>query len=185
MFQQYVHFMVKKSAGKTVIVLLVVYFIFNAVVMGWGAKHINALAGKEVQVLDLCLTGYSPSEVIAYLSDYTPEARSFAATFNVIADTAYPIVYTLTLTMVLAWLYKSRMLIHKSWGYLLALPLVMMGVDFLENVHIVAMLNRFPDIPEKIIRAGSMLTVAKWGLLAVILVAIVWGLFTRARYSNR
>ena len=176
MFQQYVNFVVKQSTGKMAIVLLIVYLVFNAAVMGWGGKHINSLSGKKVQVLDLCLTGYSPAEVNAYLKDYTPEARIFAAKFNTIADTAYPILYTIMLTVVLAWLYKSRIIIHKSFGYLLLLPLLMMVLDFLENYHIVAMLRKFPAIPEEIVKAGSMLTVAKWGSFGLVLAAIVAGL---------
>jgi hypothetical protein len=176
MFQQYVNFVIKQSTGKTAVVLLIVYIIFNAAVMGWGAKHINSLSGKKVQVLDLCLTGYSPAEVNAYLKDYTPEARNFAATFNAIADTAYPIVYTIMLSVLLAWVYKSRIIIHKSFGYLLLFPLLMMVLDFLENYHIIAMLRKFPEIPEAIIRAGSILTVAKWGMFGMVLAAIVFGL---------
>lgn len=176
MFQQYVNFVVKQSTGKMAIGLLILYFIFSAGIMGWGEKKINALSGKKVQVLDLCLTGYSPTEANAYLSEYSPEARNFAATFNAIADTAYPIVYTIMLSVVLAWVYKSRIIIHKSFGYLLLFPLLMMVLDFLENYHIVAMLRKFPEIPEEIVKAGSMLTVAKWGMFGILLAAIVFGL---------
>jgi hypothetical protein len=80
------------------------------------------------------------------------------------------------LTVVLAWLYKSRIIIHKSFGYLLLLPLLMMMLDFLENYHIVAMLRKFPAIPEEIVKAGSMQTVAKWGSFGLVLAAIVAGL---------
>jgi hypothetical protein len=185
MFPQYVNFVVKTATGKMAIGLLILYFIFNAAVMGWGAKHINSLSGKEVQVLDLCLTGYSPAEVNQYLSEYTPEARAFAANFNAIADTAYPIVYTIMLTVVLAWVYKSRIQLNKSYRYLLLLPLLMMVLDFLENYHIIAMLRLFPAIPEEIIKAGSMLTVAKWGMFGVILVIILLGLALKAINSKK
>lgn len=180
MFQQYVNFVIRKSTGKAAIVLLIVYLVFNAAVMGWGAKHINSLSGKEVQMLDLCLTGYSPAEANAYLEDYSPEARIFAANFNIIADSVYPVLYTIMLTAVLGWLYKNRMVNHQSFGYLLLLPLLMMVVDFLENFHIVAMLRRFPEIPEKITRAGSMLTVTKWGMFGMVLAAMVAGLVFKA-----
>jgi len=185
MFQQYVNFVVKQSTGKTAIFVLIVYIIFNAAVMGWGAKHINSLSGKEVQVLDLCLTGYSPTEANAYLKDYSPEARNFAATFNAVADTAYPIVYTIMLSVVLAWVYKSRIQLNKSYGYMLLLPLLMMVLDFLENYHIIAMLRRYPAIPEEIIKAGSILTVAKWGMFGVILVIILLGLALKAINSKK
>jgi ABC-type sugar transport system permease subunit len=185
MFQRFVNIALEKATGKAVIVLLALYLIFNAVVMGWGAKKINALSGKEVQILDLCLTGYSPEEVNAYLSDYSPEARSFAAKFNAIADTAYPIVYTIMLTVLLAWVYKSRIQLNKSYRYLLLLPLLMMVLDYLENYHIIAMLHRYPGIPEDIVEAGSMLTVAKWGMFGVILITIFLGFALRAINSKK
>lgn len=161
------------------IVLLIIYLIFNAAVMGWGVKKINYLSGKDVQVLDLCLTGYTPTEVNTYLSDYTPEARSFAAKFNAIADTAYPILYTIMLSVVMAWVYKSRITQNKSFGYLLLLPLLIMILDFLENYHIITLLRNFPEITEEMVKAGSMLTVAKWGMFGIILLVIVLGIIAK------
>lgn len=166
------------------IVLLVLYLVFNAAVMGWGAKQINAFSGKEVQVLDLCLTGYSPAAVNTYLSDYSPEARNFAATFNAIADTAYPLVYTFMLTVVLAWVYKSRIRLNKAFGYLLLLPLLMMVFDFVENFHIISMLNLYPNIPERVVNAGSFFTQMKWGLFAVIILLIPAGFILKRKQPN-
>jgi ABC-type sugar transport system permease subunit len=179
MLQQYVHFVLKRATGKMVIILMIVYIVFNVSIMGWGAQKINNLSGKEVQVLDLCLTGYSPAEVNTYLSEYSPEARSFAATFNAIADTVYPLVYTITISVLLAWVYKSRIQSNRLFGYLLLLPPLMMVLDFLENYHIIAMLRKFPAIPDDIVKAGSMLTVGKWGMLGIILVIIFTGMIIR------
>ena len=161
------------------IALLIVYLIFNAAVMGWGAKEINSLSGKDVQILDLCLTGYSPTEVKTYLSDYSPEARSFAAKFNSIADTAYPILYTIMLSVVMAWVYKNKITSNKSFGYLLLLPLLIMVLDFLENYHIITLLQEFPDITEEMVKAGSMFTVAKWGMFGIVLIVIVSGIIVK------
>ncbi len=167
------------------IALLIVYLIFNAAVMGWGAKKMNSLSEKDVQVLDLCLTGYSPTEVNTYLSAYTPEARSFAAKFNAIADTAYPILYTIMLSVVIAWVYKSRITQNKSFGYLLLLPILMMLLDFLENYHIITLLRNFPEITEEMVKAGSMLTVAKWGMFGIVLLVIVSGIFVKIIASKK
>ncbi len=177
--------LVNWSTGRLVVGLLILFIVFNAAVMGWGAEKMNALSGKEVQVLDLCFTGYSPADVNQYLTEYSPEARAFAANFNAIADTAYPIVYTLMLTMALAWVYKSRIQSNKGFGYLLLLPLLLMVLDYMENYHIIAMLRRFPVIPEQIVKAGSLLTVAKWGMLGVILIIVILGLALKVRDSKK
>jgi hypothetical protein len=179
MFQQYVNFLVKTATGKMAIVLLILYIIFSTAVMGGGGKKINDLSGKKVQVLDLCITGYSPAEVNAFLAEYSPEARAFAANFNAIADTAYPIVYTIMLSVVLAWVYKSRIQVNSAYRYLLLLPLLMMVLDFLENFHIITMLQKYPAIPEKVVIAGSMLTIAKWGMLGVIIIILLGGLLSK------
>lgn len=159
-----------------VIAAMVIYIAFNAGVMGWGTKHINALSGKKVQVLDLCFTGYSPEEVNGYLSEYSPSARSFAATFNVTADSLYPIVYTVVFSLVMAWVYKRRILANHRVGYLLLLPLFTMLVDFLENLHIIPMLRLYPEIPERIVIAGSILTTTKWAMVWLMLAIILAGL---------
>lgn len=184
MFQRFVNIVLDKATGKAVIVLLILYIIFSAGIMGWGAKKMNAFSGKEVQVLDLCLTGYSPAAVKTYLSDYSPEARNFAANFNAIADTAYPIVYTIMLSVVLAWVYKSRIQLNKAFGYLLLLPLLMMLFDFIENYHIISMLNLYPNIPERVVNAGSFFTQMKWGLFAVIILLIPAGFILKRKQPN-
>jgi hypothetical protein len=179
MYQQYVSFVKARASGKVVLTVLVLYFLYAAVVMGWGAKKIQTLSGKEVQVLDLCFTGYSPDEVNKYLADYTPAAKVFAATFEAVADSIYPIIYTTLLTLLLAWVFKRSMQSDNKFGYLLLLPLLIMLSDFAENYHIITMLTMHPDITEEIVKRGSFFTVAKWGMFALISLIVVIGLLRK------
>lgn len=156
--------------------MLVIYLVYAAAIMGWGASKIQTLSGKEVQVLDLGYTGYSPEAVSKYLDDYTPEAKQFAIIFEKIADSFYPIIYTTLLTLLLAWVFKANIQSNNKVGYLLLLPLLVMLFDFAENIHIIKMLQLHPDIQEDIVKRGSFFTMSKWGLFGVTALIILIGL---------
>jgi hypothetical protein len=182
MIDRYIKYVFSKANGRVALAFFLCYLVCGTALMQWGSHRISKLSGKEkVQILDLCFTGYTSEMVNKSLSEYSPEARSFAATFNAIADSIYPLLYTAMLAFLLAWIYKSRIEPNSSIRYILLLPLVMMVFDFAENFHIILMLTHYPDIPEDVINAGSFFTQMKWALFVVIILIVLAGLLLKRK----
>jgi hypothetical protein len=180
--KRFADFVFEKVSGKLALAFTLLYIIAGVAMMQWGEQQIrNYSGGKSIRILDLSFTGYSPEEVNTWLSEYTPEARKFAATFNATADSVYPVLYTAMLTFLLAWVYKNRIEPNSPVRYMVLLPLLMMLLDFAENFHIISMLKLYPEIPAEIVKAGSVFTILKWGLFVVIILLLAAGLFIRRK----
>jgi hypothetical protein len=183
MINGFINFVFKNANGKTVLVTVLLYMVVGTGMMKWGEHKIATLSNKEkIQILDLCFTGYSYDSVQRKLSEYSPEARSFAAIFNATADSVYPLLYTAMLVFLIAWVYKNRIGPNSPLRFILLLPFLMMLVDFAENYHIISMLSNYPNIPVEVVNAGSFFTQLKWGLFAGILLLIPAGLLLKRKH---
>jgi hypothetical protein len=94
---------------------------------------------------------------MAIMDQYTPEARQFAAWFNLTADTLYPLAYTALFVLLIARLCRKVVPRHPAWRWLLLLPLPIPFIDFLENAGIVQILWNYPDVTDSTISAASFL----------------------------
>ena len=114
---------------KIFIVAAVIYVFFATVIMSHGANTISEKAGNKVEIFDLQIGGYSPARAAEIQADYTPEARAYAAHFNLVADSLYPFAYTFLYIILLAWVYKTLVPTNKLYTHVHLLPFSTMLVD--------------------------------------------------------
>lgn len=160
---------------KTFIVATVIYVFFAAVVMKQGADTISEKAGKKVEIFDLQVTGYSPARAAEIQADYNPEAREYAAMFNLVADSLYPFAYTFLYIILLAWVYKTLVPTNKLYTHIHLLPLSTMLIDYSENACIISMMRKYPNVSDTLVNISSTFTLIKWGTLAVTTIVVIWG----------
>lgn len=165
---------------------MILYLVCASVLMPYGARTTEEKAGKKVPILDLQYR-YSSAEGKAILAQYNPEARHFAASFNRIADTIYPLVYMSFLTVSLAFLFRSLSAGKtQRLQFLIAMPLLAGMFDFLENGNIQLILTRYPVVSDQLVEQTSVYTQWKWNfaLVSVGLVIIGWIAFFLQRRSK-
>lgn len=160
---------------KTFIVAAVIYVFFAAVVMNHGANTISEKAGKKVEIFDLQVTGYSPARAAEIQADYTPEARAYAAYFNLVADSLYPFAYTFLYIILLAWVYKTLVPANKLYTHIHLLPFSTMLIDYFENACIVRMMKIYPNVSDTLVNVSSTFTIVKWGTLGITTAVVLWG----------
>lgn len=152
----------KFSNRYSLITLLIVYGIFAAVIMPGAATKMEAGAGP----LDL-LFSYSPKTAFEHIESYGEQGRSAYIKFSQIADTAYPIVYSMLFIVIIyllaVKLWPRRETLHK----LALIPLAAFIFDLCENQSIIAMLKAYPETPENIAKIGSIFTSLKWTSVGV------------------
>lgn len=184
---KFIYRLLEAATARALWIALAAY-IAMAMVMSWGAGRMNALSGKQVEILDL-QPGYTPERVQAILSQYTPEALAFAAWFNLIADTLYPLAYTALFVVIIARLCRKVVPQHPAWRWLLLLPFPIPIIDYLENAGIVQLIWQYPDLKVSTIHLASFFTTLKWGMVGLaalgIITAAVLHLRTRARIRRR
>jgi hypothetical protein len=132
-----------------------------------GAQMIQQISGKKVEMLDLQFT-YTPERARAIIRDYGVSARWEAASFELWADTLYPLAYTFLFLIIMGWVFKSLSVYGVRVKYIHLLPFLVLFADYSENACIIRMLKTYPDFSDNLAVASSFFTSLKWSLLAVI-----------------
>jgi hypothetical protein len=164
--------------GRTSVVLLGVYLFMALVVMNYGSNTMNALAGKTIQPLDLHFS-YTSEQVHALFTELNEKGRAFYALFELAADTAYPVVYTLFMCSLIGFGWKKVILAQPPQYWLLLLPLTTFIFDLLENICIVVLLRNYPVMPDNIVVWGSLFTSLKWTSAGIVGLTALAGLLKR------
>jgi hypothetical protein len=175
MIQKISTFFLSIANWKTFAGALIVYLVFGAYVMPHGAKKIEELSGKKIEILDLQFS-YSPGKAKAILADYNDASRSFAIKFGLIADTIYPLAYTFFFLVITSMIFKGLLNRGVKTGYLHLFPLLILPLDYLENVCIVNLMKNFPAISDMQVHMASFFTSVKWIFVAALAAIIIYGL---------
>ncbi len=161
------------ASRRLLLLLLGLYVAFPAYLLPKAEQRINELAGKKVGIIDL-LPGYQPDRLWQMLSDYGTEARAYYARTEATTDIAYPITYTLLFVVILSLLYRHKP--YRPFAIINLLPLGILGFDIAENIGIITLLHRYPDIGYSWAVATAVCTTGKWLMLLWCVLAIVYGL---------
>jgi hypothetical protein len=191
MLQKISDFFWRISGWKNFLVGLALWLVFGTVIMPWGAATMRQINGKKTEVLDLQFS-YTPEQARAIIADYSVAGRDFAANFELIADTLYPVAYTFLFLMIISWVFKSLSVYGFRIRYVHLLPFLVMLADYCENTGIIRMLKSYPDFSDTVATVTSLFTSLKWSLLAVqafIIGAAIWLLtfyrMTRGKVASR
>ncbi len=152
----------KQASVKLMLILLGLVVVFNVLIMPQLA------GGQEVVPIDLQFA-YTPEQAYELIDSYTEETRATYAIGEMTFDVAYPIVYTLFMSITLMLLYPNKWEI--AW-----LPYVVFTADMLENTGIIIMLKNYPSHLNTVAWMTSGFSTAKWSLVMLVLVMILVGL---------
>lgn len=169
-----VQFFGKISNWKSLILLALIYLFFSMYLLKNAESKINALAGKEVGVIDLTF-GYNTEKTTNMVVNYGEEARNYYAQVETTIDIAYPIVYAILFGIILTMLYRGKSVLN----LLVFLPLITMLFDILENMMIVRLLKSYPDTSNLITHGVELFKLGKWGLFGILIIATIIGLYNK------
>ncbi len=163
------------STWKTFVVALLAYALWGGLVMTKGMQHIQDLCGQKVEILDLQFHS-SPENTRAILNSYTAEAKQFWMIFGLVFDTIYPLVYGFLFIVAGCLIYKRKKDQNAWLFYLPLLPLLIIFVDYAENINIASLLYTYPSVSDIRINITSAFSSLKWILVAVEALLLFGGL---------
>ncbi len=126
---------------------------------------------KEVTPIDLQFA-YTPELAYELIDSYSEETRTVYARGEMTLDVAYPIVYTLFMSVTLMLLYPNKW--KMAW-----LPYGVFGVDMLENTGIIIMLKNYPEQLRSVAWITSGFSTLKWSLVIIVVLFIFYGLLSK------
>lgn len=146
---------------------LVIYLLITLPVL-------QAAPGGDVEALDAQVF-YTPEKAFSTVESYGT-SKQFWTFLYLTWDIVTPILYTLTFSLSISWLFQRS---FKSNSKLKILNIVPIGAgifDILENISIVALFTSYPSQPIVVAWLGAFSTLIKVSFLGVSILLILTGL---------
>ena len=126
-------------------------------------------------------TGYTYAEAVAVMESYGERGRQVYAWSSLTLDALLPFVYV---SFLAGFVYRFRPT-ERLW-ILACLPLAAGVLDLCENVQVVLMLTRYPDVSPGQVAVASWFTLSKgYAVSACLLLAIALAAVAAARRIRR
>lgn len=146
--------------GKTVlwlfIITILVYFFMLIVTI----PKVMSFAGG-MKLMDMLPSGYDFQYVNTLLNTLGTEGRELYLYRQIPADMIYPALFGISYCILLLYFLKKLNKLNSSLIYLSVLPLFGGFFDYLENIGIIIMLRRFPDLSENLVSMTNIFTIVK------------------------
>jgi hypothetical protein len=146
------------ATGRNIIICFVAYFLIAIFVLPQAEARLRAPGGNGP--LDLQF-GYTPEKAFAMIESYG-EARSFYILFELTGDVIYPVVYTLTFSLFITYLFQRAFAPDSPLQKLHWAPFVAFVFDLLENIGLVILLGAYPQQLTGVVLIASLFTIIKW-----------------------
>jgi len=170
-----------KLSGRVVLILFVITNSLYAVMLFYSLPAVASFA-PGTPLFDLSLGGYS----IKLLTTLGAAGRECYLTVQLPLDFVYPALFALTFSSLVVWAAKKYGFTWSKIFWLALLPLVAGLFDYAENVGIVLMLTRYPEVSEGLVQTASFFTVVKSACTTVYFVGLIaCVIVVLARYIKR
>jgi hypothetical protein len=167
-------FLNRQATGRNIFIYLVIFIFFNAVVLSWAGGRIEAIS-SGVGPIDL-LFSYTPDQAYEMVEAYGEEGRSFYAAIELTADVIYPLVIFLLFGSLLAYFTSRAFPADSPVQKFVALPVLGLVTDYLENIGIVSALLTYPSRLDTLVQFANVFTMLKWLSAGLTILLIVVGL---------
>lgn len=152
-------FLVKAAQWPLLLFLLVgtgicLYFFQEA----QGAM--SQLAGEEVVLIDL-RKGYNLAEIQGFFEQIGQEGRAIHQQATAVIDMIFPLFYGCFLILLAAFLIKKTSSPSSNALYGALFPLVLVAVDYGENIQILHLLHSYPQLTAQMVAQAAQWTFVK------------------------
>ena len=165
LLQQAARFIEHIASVPVLVVLTLLSVLFPAVL--FPAHGIG-----DIKSLDLYFS-YSPDQVYQHLAALGVEGRNAGIHMALTTDMAFPVVYSMALSVMLALVLRKLFPPASRLRYLCLFPFLIVLADWCENAGLAMVMRTFPDRSDAIVLAASTFTSLKWALIMLTLLVTV------------
>lgn len=159
---------------RDIAALLTLFLFFNLVIIPRILSRLDRLS-NGTGIIDM-LPSYTPDKLYAHLAAFDAQGRQFYMLHELTIDVIYPAISALLFSLAAAYLLCRTFANRSRFQYLALIPLLVMLVDYLENLCIVTLLAAYPHRLPALAQIANLFTIGKWALSAVEAVLVVGSL---------
>jgi len=173
------------STGWVTLAALIVFLIFTATVLPSQAAQADAATGGAPSP-DTSLI-YTPQELYAMAEAYGATGRAAYIRARFTFDLVWPVIYLAFLVTAISWLSRQVFEPERAWAQLNLIPVIGVGLDYLENITAAWVMGRYPARTPIIDVLAPMFTFLKWVFVggSFVVLTIVLGLALRRAVARR
>lgn len=146
--------------GKTVLWLFIITNLVYVFMLTVTIPNVMSFAGG-MKLMDMLPSGYDFQYVNTLLVKLGEEGRALYLYRQIPADMIYPALFAISYCILLLYFLKKLDKLNSALVYLSVLPLIGGLFDYFENIGIIFMLRRFPDLSENLVSVTNVFTVIK------------------------
>lgn len=168
-------FVYNRTNGYLVLGLIAFVMCFSAIIFPHQQKQFDP--DGSLGTLDLKF-GFTVQEGVELFEKYGENGRAVYQFTESVIDYIYPVIYTIEMIFLLAFLFKKNKWSQKFLSVLIITAVVAMLADMCENYGIIQMLKSFPNPNEAMANFGSNAGKIKWIALGVMMLVNIFGLLS-------
>jgi hypothetical protein len=155
---------INKINGIYVLVAFILMILFFVLVFPFTNQLFEENANTRL-IPDM-LIFYSPTNLEELALIYGESGRDYYILTKYTLDIVWPLCYTLSLAVILMYLFKSA----KKFYFSLFLPIAVFAFDMLENITLSIVFSKYPTMIPALGYMASVFSTLKWVTVAVIMV---------------
>ena len=168
----------KHATGKNVLIYFVLTNIFYVVMLVVTIPKLMAF-GKGMTLLDMMPMGYDYNYAYQLFTSLGETGREVYLYYQIPIDMIYPLLFGLSYSLILAYFLKKLNKLNTKTIYFCLLPIIVGIADYGENIGIITMLIKYPNLSEQMTSTTNAFTIIKslvtslyFAILIIVLVSL-------------
>jgi hypothetical protein len=158
--------------GKTVLWLFIITNLIYVFMLTVTIPKVMGFAGG-MKLMDMLPSGYDFQYVNVLLNKLGEEGRALYMYRQIPADMIYPALFGISYSVLLLYFFKKLNKLNSGLVYLSILPPIGGLFDYMENIGIIFMLKRFPDLTTDLVSMTNVFTIVKSFLTSVYFIVLL------------
>lgn len=172
----YKEFISRNLRGSRVLIWFILTYLIYALMLMVSIPKVMSFAG-DMQIFNILPFGYNEEYAMKLLYALGNEGRRVYLYQQILIDLFFPFLFAFGNCLLTGFLLKKLNYLKGGFIYLCLFPVFASWFDYLENIGVMAMLLRFPDVSVTLIQVSSFFSVAKSLLITIFFVVLFVLLF--------
>lgn len=168
----YKEFISRNLSGSRVLIWFILTYLIYALMLLVSIPRVMSFAGG-MQIFNILPFGYNEGYAMKLLHTLGSEGRRVYLHQQILIDLFFPFLFAFGNCLLTGFLLKKLNYLKGGFIYLCLIPVFASWFDYLENIGVMAMLLRFPDISVTLIQVSSFFSVAKSLLITIFFVVLM------------
>jgi len=180
----------KNLNGKKIVLLFLLTNLVYVFMLKVTIPMILSFA-KGMKTLDMMPLGYDSDYIKTFFDTLGERGRSVYLYYQIPVDMVYPFLFGLSYCLLIAYFLKKLHKLKTPYIYLCFLPIIAGLADYAENLGIINMLTKYPELTPFSMHATNAFSIVKsmtttFYFAALIITLIVLGIkFLRGTLDDR